>query len=279
MTVNPNKFSRNRDAMLEQKLKEITEGAQKEADDKKAEADDKLEDKTLSEEEQTYKKRYADLRRHQQAQEAELREKMRKLEEQLAATTKKEVELPTSEEEFTEWVQKYPALYKVIRTAILKENKEDRDKLAEVRKEIESERKKQEAQRARAEFLEAHPDFPEIRNEVAEWVKTQPAYIREALYENETNSLAAIRAVDLFKADKEKTSPEVRRKKEREAAEAVRTGAAEAPSSGEKRLKYYESDVARLMKTLPTRELEEIMPDIDEARQHIEFYDLSGAAR
>lgn len=276
--VDPNKFSRNRDAALEAKLKALTEAADEDANKKKEEAESREEDKRLSEEESTYKKRYGDLRRHQQAQEAEFKEKMRKLEEQLTAATKKEVELPTTEEEFNDWVQKYPALYKVIRTAIIKENKEEREKLDEIRKKVSDEEKAAEIRRARAEFLEAHPDFPQIKEDVARWLKTQPSYLYDALHKNETNALAAIRAVDLYKADMEKTSPEVRKKKEREAAESVRAGAVAAPSEGEKKLKYYESDLKQLFR-LPTRELEKIMPDIDEARQHPEFYDISGAAR
>lgn len=277
--VDPNKFSRNRDAELEARLKALTEDAQEDADKQREEEESRKEDERLNEEEATYKKRYGDLRRHQQAQEAEYKEKMRRLEDQLSAATKKEVELPTTEEEYNEWVQKYPALYKIIRTAIIKENKDEREKLDEIRKKVSDEERQAEIRKARAEFLEAHPDFPQIKDDVAKWLKTQPSYLHDALYNNETNSLAAIRAVDLYKADKEKLSPEARKKKEREAAESVRPGAAEAPSEGDKKLKYYESDVQRMMKSLPTKELEKIMPEIDEARQHPEFYDVSGAAR
>ena len=52
-------------------------------------------------EEKTFKKRYGDLRRHAQQKEADLQEQINQLKKQLDSATKKQIELPKSDEDLS----------------------------------------------------------------------------------------------------------------------------------------------------------------------------------
>ena len=54
-------------------------------------------------EEKTFKKRYSDLRRHQQKQAEEFKTELAELKRQLADATKKEMKLPKSDEDIEQW--------------------------------------------------------------------------------------------------------------------------------------------------------------------------------
>jgi len=75
-----------------------------------AQAEDTVEDS----EEETFKKRYGDLRRYmQQTVETKDRE-LEKLKQQINAQKKEEFKLPTSEEEIEAWATKYPEVAKIV---------------------------------------------------------------------------------------------------------------------------------------------------------------------
>ena len=61
----------------------------------KENASEKEPEEELHGEEKTYKKRYGDLRKHQQKEADTYRDKIKKLESQLEVATKKEMRLPT----------------------------------------------------------------------------------------------------------------------------------------------------------------------------------------
>ena len=122
--------------------------------------------------------------------------------------------------------------------------------------------------------MKLHPDFGQIRQDPAfhEWVALQPMYIQDALYKNNTDAMAASRAIDLYKADtgkRKKANP-------KSAAQSVgRTSAATpAPTGGKAR--FSESQVA----AMSDRDYEKNEDAILEAMRTGAFvYDVSGAAR
>jgi len=105
---------------------------------------------------------------------------------------------------------------------------------------------------AEAELMTIHPDFDTIRNdqEFHDWVEVQPRWVQQALYENESDSKSAARAIDLYKVDMGLTEAPNKKKPDasKEAAKAVTRGATNAPSatkSGQAN-QIRESDVAKM---------------------------------
>ena len=69
-----------------------------------------------SSEEETFKKRYGDLRRHNQKIIAEKDAQLAEMQKQLATATKKQIKFPKTEQEVAEWATKYPDVAKIIDT-------------------------------------------------------------------------------------------------------------------------------------------------------------------
>ena len=154
-------------------------------------------------EEKSFKKRYGDLRRHMQDKEKEWDSKFSKLQSQLEQATKQEIKLPKSDDDIEAWATQYPDVAAIVETIAIKKAREQASGLEERVKEIDAMKAEASRERAEAELLKAHPDFTEIRNDDAfhDWVDEQPKWVQDALYENDNDSRAASRAIDLYKAD------------------------------------------------------------------------------
>src|SRR5690625_2695765 len=79
-----------------------------------AEAEPVEADEQLDAEEQTYKKRYVDIRTHLNSVVERHRTEMQQMQEQINKLSQKEFKLPKTEEELAEFAQKFPDVYKVI---------------------------------------------------------------------------------------------------------------------------------------------------------------------
>lgn len=228
-------------------------------------------------EEETFKKRYGDLRRHmQQTMEAKDKE-LEQLKKKLESAPKEEPRLPKTEAEIMAWAEKYPEVAKIVDSIAQKRakeaSKEVEDNMADLRKM----KRQLEREKAEHQLKTMHPDFDSIRADKRfhSWVKEQPKYIQDALYHNETDAIAAARAIDLYKADmgyiSEKRSDA---QLEREAASAVKKSGKSSPSSAQSG-KWTESKVA----ALKPHEYEKFEEEIIEAIQSGKFvYDMNGAA-
>lgn len=226
--------------------------------------------------EATWQKRYSDLRSHAQRRENEIKAEADELRRQLAAATQQEIKFPKTDAEIEAWANKYPDVAKIVDTYAMKRAKEMSAALDARVNEITEREIQSERRNAYLKLLEKHPDFEELvaSQEFVEWVEGQPKYIYNALYVNDTDAFAAIRAVDLFKAD---TKP-AKQKKEadpRDAARSVKT-----PPTGSPTFVDDGGWSESKMEKLSNRELEKLMPEIDEAIRTGKFvYDLSGGAR
>ena len=69
------------------------------------ETSEEVEAEPTSAEEKTFKKRYSDLRRHQQKQAEEFKLELASLKKQLSDATKKEMKLPKSDEDLEDWAK------------------------------------------------------------------------------------------------------------------------------------------------------------------------------
>ena len=229
-------------------------------------------------EEETFKKRYGDLRRYmQQTVEAKDKE-LQNLKSKLQEKEKDEFKLPTSEEEIEAWATKYPEVAKIVDSIAQKRAREASQEVEQSMSDLRKMKSQLEREKAEHQLKTMHPDFDNIRSEKQfhDWVSEQPTYIQDALYKNETDAIAAARAIDLYKADmgmiSEKRSDSELKK---EAAKAVKKGSSSSPSArpaGE----WSESRVA----SLRPHEYEKHEEEIFEAMKKGNFvYDMTGAAR
>ena len=246
----PIKYKKDRSSE-EAELQQLEEERRSLLQEQKAEEEDKVETESLAPEEKTFKKRYGDLRRHSQQKEEQLKEQIRALETQLSTATKEAIQLPKSDEEISEWSQKYPDVAKIVESIATKKAQE-LDSTIEKRLELIAEREADaNRKRAEAELLQLHPDFDDIRNdeEFHGWVQEQPTWVQQALYENENDARSAARAIDLYKVDRNiADKKESVQKADKAAAQAVssRGQSTVADTKEAQSNQWRESDVAKM---------------------------------
>jgi hypothetical protein len=155
-------------------------------------------------EERTFKKRYGDLRRHSQKMQHDLQTQLDAVKVQLEKTAAKEMKLPSSEDDLAQWMTAYPDVAKIVETIAMKKAKEQSQGIEERLKRIDDLEKQALIDKAEADLMRLHPDFSQIKqdDEFHDWVEQQPKWLQQALYENDTDAVAASRAIDLYKADK-----------------------------------------------------------------------------
>ena len=254
---------------LEQMLKEQRGEVEETAEETEAEPE--------GAEEKTFKKRYSDLRRHQQQQADDFKKQIAELRTQLDAATKKEMKLPKSDEDIEQWAKEYPDVAAIVETIAMKKASEQASALEERIKAIDEMQSSATKEKAEAELMRLHPDFDDIRDsdEFHEWAESQPKWVQDALYENDNDARSAARAIDLYKADmgigKKKEKPD------KEAAKTVSTkNSRSKPQEDEATTYLKESEVQRMS----PKEYEKRSDEIMEAIRSGKFiYDISGSAR
>lgn len=228
-------------------------------------------------EERSFKKRYGDLRRHQQSKEKEYEDRIKALEQQLNESTKSEIKLPKSDEDIEAWAKQYPDVAGIVETIAIKKAREEAQGLEDTKKELKEMKAATAREKAEVELMKAHPDFGEIRDsdDFHEWAEEQPKWVQEALYENDEDARSAARAIDLYKADKN-----IKPKKSassKDAARSVETrNERSKPQSDPQGNAIKESDVQKMSAVEYEKNSDEIMEAI---RTGNFIYDLSGSAR
>jgi hypothetical protein len=190
--------NRERIEREEAELKQLSE-------EKKPEAEENVEDDSnLSAEEKSFKKRYGDLRRHSQQQALTLQKQIDELKSQLTQSTEKQIKLPTNEEDLAKWAATYPDVAKIVETIAIKKAKEQTASMEQRFAALDEQEKLTAREKAELELLKLHPDFDTIRDtdDFHTWADEQPAWVQQALYENDTDARSAARAIDLYKIDR-----------------------------------------------------------------------------
>jgi len=260
--------------MEEEELEQLLKEQRGEVEQESSEPED---EEPTNAEEKTFKKRYSDLRRHQQKQAEEFKEEIEKLKSQLNAATKKEMRLPKSDEDLESWAKQYPDVAAIVETIAIKKAKEQADSLEERMKVIDDMQYTAKKEKAEAELMRLHPDFDEIRDsdEFHEWAEEQPKWVQDALYENDNDAKSAARAIDLYKADKGMSSKK----------SASDKSAAKSVDSRRSRSKPQDDGSGTYMKEsqvqkMSSQEYEAKSDEIMEAIRSGKFiYDISGSAR
>ena len=262
----------------EEKLKREEEELEQLIKEQKQNAStDEVEAEPTNAEEKTFKKRYSDLRRHQQKQTEELKTEITALKSQLEQSTKKQIKLPKSDEDIDAWASQYPDVAAIVETIAIKKAKEQSSGLEARVKEIDDMRDKANRDKAEVELMTAHPDFGSIRDsdEFHEWAEEQPKWIQDALYENDDDARSASRAIDLYKADKgiktKKTGTS-----NKDAAKAISKTNTRSEPSSEDSGTIKESSVQKMNAHQYEKNADKIMEAI---RSGNFIYDVSGNAR
>ena len=229
-----------------------------------------------SAEEKTFKKRYGDLRRHAQQKESDLQEQINQLKEQLDSATKKQIQLPKSDEDIEAWAKEYPDVAAIVETIAIKKSKEQSKELEDRIQKINEMQESATKEKAEVELLKLHPDFVDIRedDDFHNWAEEQPQWVQKALYENDNDAKSAARAIDLYKADrnigKKKTSS-------KDAALATNPKSTRTkPQANEESTYLKESQVQKMSSQEYERRADEVMEAIRTGKF---IYDVSGSAR
>lgn len=230
---------------------------------------------TISEEEETFKKRYGDLRRYMQqtveGKDQELAELKRKLAQQETEIPR----MPKTEEEIEQWAAKFPEVAKIVDSIAQKRAQEASKEVEQSMSDLRKMKSQLERERAEHQLKSMHPDFDRIRADKGfhAWVAEQPTYIKDALYNNETDAVAAARAIDLYKADrgmisKGRSDSQLEKEAARAVSKASKGSPAAKQSSG-----WSESRVA----SLKPYEFDKYEQEIMEAIANNTFqYDMQG---
>ena len=260
--------------MEEEELEQLVKEQKGEVEQEAAEPE---EAEPTNAEEKTFKKRYSDLRRHQQQQSEELKKEIETLKSQLSKAAQKEMRLPKSDEDIETWAKEYPDVAAIVETIAMKKAAEQSTALEERMKAIDELQTSATKEKAEAELMRIHPDFGEIResDQFHDWADEQPKWVQDALYDNDNDARSAARAIDLYKADmgigKEKP------KSDKAAAKSVNTkNSRSKPQENEATTYLKESQVQKMS----AQEYEKNSDEIMEAIRSGKFiYDISGSAR
>ena len=195
-------------AKEEAELAELIKQASGETDEAEPEveqeAEPEVDAKPLDREEETFKKRYGDIRKHLADKEREWETKLEQMKSQLDLASRNELVLPKSDSDIEAWAKKYPDVAGIVEAIADRKAAERSGDLDNRLKEIEKLRTQATKEKAEVELMKLHPDFSEIREDNAfhDWAEEQPKWVQDALYENTDDARSVARVIDLYKQDK-----------------------------------------------------------------------------
>lgn len=266
-------YNRKNRARIEQDEKELEELLNGKAPEENEEEQEKVaevkEEPKLTKEEESFKKRYGDLRRHMAEKEKEWEAKFEALKTQSPAS----IIPPKSDEDLEDWIKKYPDIAGIVSALVEKQMQGTKESV----KELDNLRWETKKERAESEIRKAHNDWDELKNadEFHDWVEEQPKWVQDALFEQIDDSRAVVRVLDLYKADKGLTK-QAQKEDARKAAGFVKPTTKAAVDKDEGNFMFSESQVAKMS----DKEYEKNEAKILEAMRTGKFnYDMSGGAR
>tara|TARA_R110000796_G_scaffold2044_8_gene8153 strand:- start:322 stop:1167 length:846 start_codon:yes stop_codon:yes gene_type:complete len=246
-----NRSNRKRLEADEKELEELMklESGEAPAEEEVTEVTTEVEEKTpeeetkLSKEESTFKKRYGDLRRHQQEQEAKYKAEIDSLKE----GGPKGIAPPKSDEDIEAWASKYPDIAGIVETIAQRKAKEMFEQTDSRFKELDDLNYETKRSKAEIEIRKAHSDFDTLKEADGfhDWVDEQSDWVKNALYDNQEDAKAVISVINLYKMDNNLT-PAAKKQNARDAASDVKskggTTKLDADGTGKQ---FSESQVAR----------------------------------
>jgi|TARA_R110000772_G_scaffold163400_1_gene274588 chromosome segregation ATPase len=259
----------------EEELNGILNGEEEEEQPIAAKSSDSEEgDENLSSEEKTYKKRYSDLRSHQNKQAEELKA----IKEQLNnAQERGDIRPPKSDEDIEAWSRQYPDVAAIVER-IAEKKAQEKFSGAEIRlQEIDRITAESDRNRMEDEIRAMHPDFNELRSSDVfhDWAGEQPKWVQDALYENSEDPASVTRVIDLYKVDKGLDN-KTRKKSSKSAASAVVTKRTTRLDADDATGHFSESQVHKMSADQYDKQSDAIMESIRAGKFN---YDMTGGAR
>ena len=229
-------------------------------------------DKDLTREEKTYKKRYDDLRRHQN----KLVEQVKTLEAQVSDPSS--FAAPTTEAELEAWKEKYPDVANIVSTLAKKEAQAMYNAADERLSRLDEIAEQADRAKAEAEIRAIHSDFDDLKDSEVfhDWVDVQPKWVKDALYVNSDDPASVARVIDLYKADNNIVNKGKKISAKRAAAAIVTKKGRTSVDADESNGRITESDVNKMSTVEYEKRSDEIMEAIRGGRF---VYDMTGAAR
>ena len=231
-------------------------------------------DEKLSGEERTYKKRYSDLRSHQNKQAEELKAIKAQLDN---AQERGDIRPPKSDEDIEAWSRQYPDVAAIIERIAEKKAQEKFSGAESRLQEIDRITAESDRNRMEDEIRAMHPDFNELRSsdEFHDWAGEQPKWVQDALYENSEDPASVTRVIDLYKVDKG-LDTKTRKKSSKAAASAVVTKRTTRPDQSDSTGNFSESQVHKMSAAQYDKQSDAIMEAIRAGKFD---YDMTGGAR
>lgn len=239
---------------------------------------DEVEDRTLSDEEKTWKKRYGDLRKYEQDKSAKFTKEIADLKVQVATIiARNDNTLPKNEADVEKWAKEFPEVHNIVRAVASKEQANKIDALQAQIDQLKTDNMVSETQKALIILRAAHPDLDDLQSstEFHDWIKTKSKQLQDALFEG-TDPYAAAEVLTMYKLTKGVKEPNTRttnRDAERNAAQAITTRSNSAPDPNNNADNVISESWVRSLKP---HEFEKFSDQIDAARSEGRFvYDLS----
>lgn len=232
----------------------------------------------------TWEKRYGDLRRYVATLMAKHKDEIDALNNQLKASTAQRLNLPANEDELSEWANNYPDIARIVETiAINKANQLLEDERKRVNSEIEEvkrAKRENEFEKAWNYLMKLHPDAEQVRSDKKfhEWVATKPARLTAPLYDNVTFDAEAVaEIIKLYKLEnKSAETPKKPSTSKASAAAAVDVRPVSKPATEGGKKIWHESEVAKLNRY----EYDKYEEEIETAQREGRFvYDIKSARR
>lgn len=152
---------------------------------------------TSDSEDQNYRERWVNLKRHHDTKIHEARKRIQQLEQDLNNST---IVPPKTEEELAAFASKNPEFYSMMQTVAMKNGAGiDPQRVERLEQELEESR-----QKAAMSMIKAkHPDYVDIvtNTQFKTWLGSQSQVVKDMVEKNAHDAAAFIRALDLYKLD------------------------------------------------------------------------------
>lgn len=148
-----------------------------------------------------FEKRYKDLKSHHDKTVRELREQIKGKEPE--AVNENAFKPPKTKEDLAKFQKDNPELFATIQSVAHLMASEETSEVKTKLSEIDKERMSLAREKAMQDIRNAHPDIDELRNDEAfhTWAEEQPKQIQDWIYNNPTEGMLAVKAINLYKAE------------------------------------------------------------------------------
>jgi hypothetical protein len=199
-------------------------------------------------EDENWKTRYGDLRRHSQKieneQKAEI-ERLKKLAEQKATEA---IRPPATDEELQAWMEEYPQVARIVETIAERKARELDGTYAEKLTKLEKVEYDYNRTKAEKALAKKHPDFEDIRNDKRwyEWLSTKSKKVQDTIYEAGAGIEDIADVIDMFKVQTKWGKDDKGSKRSGpEAVADTRSGGGIKPGDG-RTVRYSDAMVAKM---------------------------------